>query len=73
MKRLGLGLLGTIAGYAIGVGVGLALVSLFSGNAHDKAVESAVTAAFVTGPLGALIGAGLGILAGRKKKAGSAL
>jgi hypothetical protein len=48
--------LGLVAGYAAGAGLGAGIVALFSGNAHDKSIEIVMTAAFVTGPLGALLG-----------------
>lgn len=56
MRRFLLAVLGLVGGYAVGVGAGLALVSLFSPNMHDKSVEMAMTAAFVTGPIGAVAG-----------------
>lgn len=49
-------LLMLVAGYAVGVAAGLLLVSLFSGNTHDRGMELVMTAAFVTGPIGAVIG-----------------
>jgi hypothetical protein len=61
---------GLLAGYAAGAAFGGTLVSVFSGNVHDKDLEIVMTAAFVTGPLGALIGllAGLFVPHGVKKK-----
>lgn len=44
------------AGYAAGAFIGAVLVEIFSGNRHDKSLEAVMTAAFVTGPLGAFIG-----------------
>jgi hypothetical protein len=49
-------LLVIVAGYVVGVAAGLLLVSLFSGNTHDRGVEQVMTAFFFTGPIGALIG-----------------
>jgi len=60
MRRLGRATVGVIAGYAVGVGVGVLLSYAFSTNTHDKSVEMATTSALITGPLGALIGLGLG-------------
>ncbi|MDX2204311.1 MAG: hypothetical protein NW223_16280 [Hyphomicrobiaceae bacterium] len=57
MRRLALAVLGLVAGYAAGALVGLALVAAFSGNTHDKSVEMAMTAIFVAGPIGAILGA----------------
>ncbi len=50
-------LLGLIGGYGVGAVAGWLLVTLLSGNAHDRSVEAVMTAAFATGPLGAVIGA----------------
>ena len=58
-------LLGLALGYAAGVVIGAAWVMAFSGNSHDKSVEMAMTAAFVTGPIGAVTGA---VLSGLLKK-----
>lgn len=49
-------LLGLTVGYAVGVAAGVVLIGLFSGNAHDKSVEVAMTSALIAGPVGALIG-----------------
>lgn len=57
MRRVLAVLGGVLAGYAGGAGLGALLVQLFSGNVHDKSVEMAMTAAFVTGPAGAAAGA----------------
>lgn len=46
----------TLTGFVLGVAAGAALVSLFSANTHDKSVEIAMTAAFVGGPAGAIVG-----------------
>lgn len=56
MSKFVRGVLGLIAGYAVGLAAGALLVSLFSTNSHDKDLEVIMTAAFVTGPLGALSG-----------------
>lgn len=58
---------GLIGGYLAGVGIGALLVTLFSTNTHDKSVEMAMTAAFVTGPIGAVIGAIVAMRRGRRK------
>jgi hypothetical protein len=54
-----------LTGYGAGLAAGLALVSMFSGNAHDLSIEMAMTAAFITGPIGALIGLVWGIFSVR--------
>ena len=61
MRRLGLGLLGFVLGYGGGIAAGFALVTLASSNTHDRSVEAAMTAFFVTGPIGALLGLGLAV------------
>jgi hypothetical protein len=50
------GLLGLIGGYVIGAAIGAVGIELFSSNTHDKSVEMAMTSAFVTGPIGAVLG-----------------
>ena len=60
------GILGLIGGYLAGVGIGAGLITLLSTNTHDKSVEMAMTAAFVTGPIGAAIGAIVALWWGRR-------
>lgn len=62
MSRIIRGGLGLIAGYALGVVAGIALIALLSTNTHDKSLEVAMTSAFVAGPIGAVIGLLIGIL-----------
>lgn len=69
MRRILLSLLGLVLGYGGGVLAGLALVSLASPNTHDKSVEMAMTAAFVTGPLGAIVGLIAALVLTRRKPA----
>ena len=52
MKRLGLSLIYGIGGYVIAALVSYFLIGQFSSNTHDRAVEAAMTSAFVFGPLG---------------------
>ena len=54
MRRLGMGLLWGTAGYLAGAFGGGLLVSAFSSNHFDRAMEAAMTGAFVTGPLAGL-------------------
>ncbi len=49
-------LAGIAVGFALGAGIGIVLVNVFSSNTHDRSVEAAMTAAFVTGPAGAVLG-----------------
>lgn len=55
LKIAGVALLSAVIGYIVGLGGGMLLVNLFSGNSHDKALEAAMTGAFVVGPLVALV------------------
>ena len=57
MRRLGFAFLFALVGYVLGAGLGYGLVTGLSGNRHDKELEAAMTGAFATGPLGAVIGA----------------
>lgn len=66
MSRLARAALGLIAGYAGGVVIGALLVGALSGNAHDKSLETVMTAAFVTGPIGAVLGCIVGMLTRRR-------
>ncbi|MBG0799140.1 hypothetical protein IYX23_15825 [Methylocystis sp. L43] len=70
MRRVIFAILGLLAGYAAGAILGGTLISLLSGNTHDKDLEIVMTSAFVTGPLGALIGllAGLFVPNGVKRR-----
>lgn len=56
MRKLLGAVFGMGLGYGVGVVAGAVLVSLLSSNTHDKSVEMAMTAAFVTGPIGAVAG-----------------
>jgi hypothetical protein len=47
---------GVLIGYIDGAGLGAVSIDLFSGYGADKDVQIAMIAAFVTGPLGALLG-----------------
>lgn len=67
MSRLAYAALGLLVGYALGAALGYGLLGAFSGNRHDKSLEMVMTAAFVTGPLGGLIGLGLGLWRGRRR------
>ena len=60
-KRIAMGILGGLLGYALGAFGGGFLVSALSSNAHDRSVEAAMTGAFVVGPLAGVVGALVGI------------
>jgi hypothetical protein len=65
LRAILLGLAGAVAGYVIGGVGGALLIHLTSSNTHDRSVEAAMTGAFVTGPLLALVG---GVLAARRAR-----
>jgi hypothetical protein len=69
MRRIVFALLGLLVGYPVFAFAGYWAIALFSGNMHDRSVEASMTAVFVIGPVGAIIGviAGL-VLAGLKRK-----
>jgi hypothetical protein len=73
LGRIGTALLWGVAFYAAGFALGMGLVSEFSPNVHDRSVEAAMTAAFVTGPIAALAGVVLGALRSRAPKRDDAL
>lgn len=56
MPRFLQAIAGVLAGYAAGAAIGALLVFLLSHNTHDKSLEAVMTAAFVTGPIGAIAG-----------------
>ncbi len=62
-------ILGLVGGYLAGVGIGAGLITLLSTNTHDKSLEMVMTAAFVTGPIGAIIGAIVALRWFRRRKA----
>lgn len=62
MTRLLRGLGYAVVGYAVAAPLGYLLVSQVSSNAHDAGLEAAMTAAFVIGPLGGVIGFVTGLL-----------
>ena len=67
MKRFGVAMLFALVAYAAAAVAGYFLVGLFSGNAHDRSVEAAMTSAFVLGPLGGVIGFIAGLVRGGRK------
>ncbi|WP_426295539.1 hypothetical protein ACN9ML_13115 [Dyadobacter endophyticus] len=55
MKIFFLSLLIAIAAYLIAAVVGYFLITKLSSNSHDKSMEATMTAAFVLGPIAAII------------------
>ena len=64
--RLLYGLAGLFLGYLVGAVGGWLLIVLLSSNSYDKSLEAVMTAFFVAGPLGALIGTMLGVIYGKR-------
>lgn len=64
MTRALSGLAHAVAGYGIMAVAGYLLVGQLSGNTHDRSVEAAMTAVFVAGPLGGIIGLAIGLIRG---------
>jgi cytochrome bd-type quinol oxidase subunit 2 len=54
MKRFFIAIFLAIVGYLVAAAASYFLIDLFSSNVHDRAVEAAMTSAFVFGPLGAI-------------------
>lgn len=50
-------LIGLVAGYVLGALAWHFGVMTFSSNTHDRILEAQMTAAFIGGPIGAVIGA----------------
>lgn len=67
MSRVIRGLTGLVLGYAAAAVLGYFAVMLLSSNTHDKSLEAAMTAAFVAGPLGAVVGLVAGLLRRRRE------
>ena len=62
MKRFGIGLLWSVAGYIIVAVASYFLVLQFSSNRHDRELEAAMTSVFFFGPIGAVIAFIFGIV-----------
>lgn len=56
-----------IVGYPLFAVVGYGAIGLLSGNHFDRSVETSMTAAFVIGPIGAVIGLIAGAILGKSK------
>lgn len=59
---MGTGLLWASGGYTVAALVGYLLINSLSSNTHDRALEAAMTSAFVVGPLGGIIAFVVGFL-----------
>jgi uncharacterized membrane protein len=67
MRRVLAALVGMLIGYPVFAFVGYGAMALFSGNHFDPSVEASMTAAFVIGPVGAIIGLIAGSIFGKKR------
>jgi len=56
-----------VLGYVLGAVGGGFLISALSSNTHDRSVEAAMTGAFVTGPLIAVVGFIVGFVRSKRK------
>jgi hypothetical protein len=72
MRRFLAALLGMLIGYPVFAFAGYWAVGLFSSNHFDGNVEASMTAAFVFGPAGAIIGLVAGTMFGKASKPGAA-
>jgi hypothetical protein len=62
LSRLGRALLGAVFGYVLAAVAAYALTHAFSPNRHDLELEALMTAFFVAGPFGAVVGTLAGAL-----------
>jgi len=69
MRRFFAALLGLLIGYPLFAVAGYWAIDLFSHNQFDGSVEASMTAAFVFGPAGALVGLIAGAMLGKPKPA----
>jgi hypothetical protein len=67
MRRLLAALLGMLVGYPVFAFAGYWAIGLFSNNHFDGTVEASMTAAFVFGPAGAIIGLIIGAIGGKAR------
>jgi hypothetical protein len=67
MRRAFIGIACAIVGYIGGALGGALLVTLFATPKSDKSVEAAMTGAFFTGPLVAIVACIAGIVLSKKK------
>jgi hypothetical protein len=72
VRRFLAALLGLFVGYPLFAFAGYWAIGLFSSNHFDGSVEASMTAAFVFGPAGAIIGLVAGAVFGKIAKAGVA-
>jgi ABC-type sulfate transport system permease component len=67
MLRFLAALIGLVAGYAAFAFAGYGAIAVFSDNAFDRSLEASMTAAFVIGPAGGVVGLVVGFILSRPK------
>ena len=72
MRRVVIGLVCAVAGYALAAFAGYWLIERLSSNTHDRSAEAAMTSAFVCGPIGAITGFIAGFLRSGHRKSTAA-
>ena len=68
MRRFLVALLGVLVGYLVLAFVGYWAIELFSNNAFDRTLEASMTAVFVIGPGGAIVGFIAGFVLGSTRR-----
>jgi hypothetical protein len=68
MRRFLVALLGAPVGYIVLASAGYWAIELFSNNAFDRSLEASMTALFVIGPGGAIIGFIAGLVLGGMRR-----
>ena len=64
MRRFAIAVLFALVGYLVAAVAGYFLVGALSSNTHDRSLETAMTSAFVFGPLGAVVAFVIGFIRG---------
>lgn len=67
MRTFLITLIGLVVGYVLGALLWNYAVMNFSSNTHDRILEGQMTAAFIGGPIGAIIGVIGGWLVARRR------
>jgi len=72
LRRLGFGLLFAVVAFIVVAVASYFLVLEYSSNTHDRSIEAAMTSVFFCGPVGAVAGFVVGMIAGgRRSKRGN--
>jgi hypothetical protein len=67
MRRFLVALLGMVIGYPVAAFGGYWAIEMLSGNQFDRSVETSMTALFVIGPAGTIIGFLAGLVLGKSR------